>query len=95
MTAEKRTIKKQRSIRRNCTNLDDPEFSRPPKEGHGFIYRYHFIKSGKDYIGQTVNTVKKRLQSHTSRDLLVDRMILSGAKFTVDILSEVSVDMWT
>lgn len=86
--AKKRIEKNITPIRRNCVNIDDPEFSRKPKEGHGFIYRYHFIKNGKDYIGQTKHTVRKRLIWHTSKNIVVDKIIRSGAKFTVEILSE-------
>lgn len=89
---KERTIKKYSSIRRNCVNIDDPEFSRRPKEGHGFIYRYHFIKSGKDYIGQTINTIKKRLTTHNKKGTLVDDIIRSGSLFSIDILAEVPTE---
>lgn len=92
MTEKQRTDKRYRPIRRNCTNIDDPEFSRRPEDGHGFIYRYHFIKSGKDYIGQTINSVRKRLHGHTCKELKVDEYIRSGAEFTVEILSETKIE---
>jgi len=89
--AEERTKKRYNPIRRNCVNIDDPEFSRRPKDGHGFIYRYHFIKSRKDYIGQTIQTMKKRLSGHRSHTSKVDMLIRSGAVFTMEILSEVDI----
>lgn len=79
---EKRVVKR----RINC-DLSDPELNRKPKEGCGFIYMYTF-RNGKRYIGQTRYTVKKRLLSHVSKTMIVDKVIRSGASFKVDILSE-------
>lgn len=87
-----RAVKKVKRIRRNCTNLDDPEFSREPKEGCGFIYAYRFVKSGKMYIGQTRYSVKKRMMWHISKNMIVDKVIRSGAEFTMEILSETRLE---
>lgn len=85
---KQRTVKRCKPVRRNCTNLDDPEFSRRPKDGCGFIYAYHFARSGKSYIGQTRRTIRQRLKDHTTKAMEVDRMIMSGARFTIEILCE-------
>ena len=92
MAKKERTTKNIAPIKRNCVNIDDPEFSRKPKEGHGFIYCYHFIKSGKSYIGQTIRTIRQRLMGHRHRTIMVDNLIMSGAKFTMEILSEPKID---
>lgn len=74
-------------LRYNC-DLSNPEFNRPPKEGHGFIYRYTF-KNGKCYIGQTIKSIKTRTHGHRAQRVsVVDRVIASGAFFEIDILSE-------
>ena len=83
---KERTEKHQVKRRLEC-DLSDPEFNRPPKEGHGFIYRYTF-NNGKCYIGQTVHKVSRRTRNHKYSKMLVDKIISSGAKFKVDILSE-------
>lgn len=85
--AKERSCKKYTPIRRNC-DLSDPELYRAPKEGYGFIYRYTF-RNGKSYIGQTVKTPYQRLITHNVKGNPVDDIIRSGARFTVEILSEV------
>lgn len=75
----------------NC-DLSDPEMCREPREGHGFVYMYTF-ENGKRYIGQTVSSVKSRTRNHSYKhDTLVDRVIGSGARFSIDILSEVPLE---
>lgn len=69
----------------------DPEVNRLPKKGYGFIYRYRF-RNGKCYIGQTIRTVKERTVNHTDKKMLIDNVLKSGAKFKIDILSEVPIE---
>jgi len=86
-----RTEKRQVKRKVGC-DLSDPELNRKPKDGYGFIYKYTF-KNGKCYIGQTTNSNKIRIRNHCyCNDYPVDRAIRSGAKFNVDILSEVPME---
>ena len=87
MVMRKERTEKHKVKKRLECDLSDPEFSRPPKEGYGFIYRYTF-RNGKSYIGQTIRTIKQRTRSHVQGELVVDEYIRSGAKFDIEILSE-------
>lgn len=72
-------------------DLSDPELNRKPKDGYGFIYMYTF-RNGMKYVGQTIQTIRKRTYGHRHKNCKVDDVIKSGAKFEVDILSEVELE---
>lgn len=77
-----------RTVKKGCETIKETyDFDRLPKKGHGFIYIYSF-KNGRSYIGQTIQSINKRLAGHRHGSLPVDEIIKQGVDFTVDILSE-------
>lgn len=92
MVSKTRVTKRPRKKRINC-DLSDPEFNRPPKKGYGFIYRLIF-ENGKEYIGQTIQTIARRIRGHKNDGTcIVDRYINSGPRFIVEKIDEVTTDI--